>query len=218
MSRQLIKDTRKQLKEYLETFNRSDHKYSEIQIMKWFIIKERLVCAELNKLEDGGEKILTGLFWCPTKYRKALDEKIYEIRMRKNVDGPQISKIEEFDESVFERPTFIETNQFTWPFQEIVNTYGIPLYKEINPAIFAIVTFPFLFGVMFGDVFHGTILLCFAAVLCFKDFPVGSLFRLLQKIRYLLLLMGFFSLYCGFMYNDFTSMPMEAAGPSCYNI
>jgi hypothetical protein len=40
----------------------------------------------------------------------------------------------------------------------------------------------------------------------------------LAKIRYLLLLMGFFSTYCGYIYNDFTSMPLEAAGPSCYDI
>jgi hypothetical protein len=80
-----------QLRGYLESFNRSDNKYSEIQIMKWFIIKERIICQELNKLQDGGEKILTGLFWCPTKYRQILDQKIDEIRQRKNVDGPQIS-------------------------------------------------------------------------------------------------------------------------------
>ena len=84
--------------------------------------------------------------------------------------------------------------------------------------MFAIVSFPFLFGVMFGDVFHGAILLTFATVLCFKEFPIGSMLHGMQKIRYLLLLMGVFSSYCGFMYNDFTSMPMEVAGPSCYDI
>jgi V-type H+-transporting ATPase subunit a len=65
------------------------------------------------------------------------------------------------------QPTYIETNEFTWPFQEIVNTYGVPTYKEVNPAIFATVTFPFLFGVMFGDIFHGAILILFATYLCY---------------------------------------------------
>jgi V-type H+-transporting ATPase subunit a len=41
------------------------------------------------------------------------------------------------------------------------------MYKEVNPAIFAQVTFPFLFGVMFGDMGHGTLLLIFGLGLVF---------------------------------------------------
>ena len=33
---------------------------------------------------------------------------------------------------------------------------------QANPALFACVTFPFLFGVMFGDVGHGTLLFLMA--------------------------------------------------------
>ena len=43
MSQQLIIDTKRQLREYLESFNRTEHRDTEIQIMKWFIIKERVV-------------------------------------------------------------------------------------------------------------------------------------------------------------------------------
>lgn len=53
--------------------------------MKWFVIKEKMICAELNKLEDGGEKILTGLFWCPRKYRDLLEQKVAEIRSKRNL-------------------------------------------------------------------------------------------------------------------------------------
>ena len=68
----------------------------------------------------------------------------------------------EINEDILMRPTYIPTNEFTYAFQEIVNTYGIPRYREINPAIFNIVFFPFLFGVMFGDIGHGIIILLFA--------------------------------------------------------
>lgn len=37
-------------------------------------------------------------------------------------------------------------------------------------------------------------------------------------MRYLLLLMGFFSIFCGVIYNDFTSVPLQLFGQSCYNI
>jgi V-type H+-transporting ATPase subunit a len=32
---------------------------------------------------------------------------------------------------------------------------GMARYKEFNPAVFSVTTFPFLFGVMFGDIGHG---------------------------------------------------------------
>jgi V-type H+-transporting ATPase subunit a len=90
-----------------------------------------------------------------------------------------------------------------------VDTYSIPSYKEINPAIFTTVTFPFLFGVMFGDIFHGALLLAFATYLLWYRHPSPtSLMALLLKLRYLFLLLGLFSLYCGLVYNDFTSIPL----------
>ena len=33
---------------------------------------------------------------------------------------------------------------------------------QVNPAVYTIATFPFLFAVMFGDAGHGTIMLIFA--------------------------------------------------------
>ena len=49
-----------------------------------------------------------------------------------------------------------------------MNTYGVPRYMEINPGLFTVVTFPFLFGVMFGDILHGGLLLFFALYLLFN--------------------------------------------------
>lgn len=65
-------------------------------------------------------------------------------------------------------PTSFSRNAYTCSAQEIVETYGIPRYKEANPSYFTTVTFPFLFGVMFGDIAHGLILFLFGLLLCFK--------------------------------------------------
>jgi V-type H+-transporting ATPase subunit a len=115
-------------------------------------------------------------------------------------------------------PTYFKTNDLIYPFQEIVNTYGIPRYREVNPALFSIVTFPFLFGVMFGDIGHGFLLLLFASYLCIsKEELIASKSSLIPgiKARYLLLLMGFFAFYSGWMYNDFLSIPLNVFG-TCY--
>lgn len=55
----------------------------------------------------------------------------------------------------FKPPTNIITNDMLDVFQLIINTYGVPRYREINPAVFTVASFPILFGVMFGDVGHG---------------------------------------------------------------
>lgn len=59
--------------------------------------------------------------------------------------------------------------------QTIVDAYGIARYREINPAIFTIVTFPFLFAVMFGDVGHGMLMLLVTVYLIAKEKKLATL-------------------------------------------
>jgi V-type H+-transporting ATPase subunit a len=116
-------------------------------------------------------------------------------------------------------PTYFRTNDFTWAFQEIVNTYGIPTYKEVNPSVFACVTFPFLFGVMFGDIGHGFMVFAFGLYLCIKNEQLSSqksALAVMLPARFLILLMGVFATYNGLIYNDFMAIPINAFWGSCY--
>lgn len=47
-------------------------------------------------------------------------------------------------------------------------------YREANPAVYTVITFPFLFAVMFGDWGHGICLLVGALVLIARESKLGS--------------------------------------------
>ncbi len=110
-------------------------------------------------------------------------------------------------------PTKFPENKFTTVFQGIVSSYGTPRYKEINPAVFTIVTFPYLFGVMFGDIGHGIILMIAAMVLILREptltsTKIGEITSMIFSGRYLILAMGFFGVYFGLLYNDFFGLSL----------
>jgi V-type H+-transporting ATPase subunit a len=46
--------------------------------------------------------------------------------------------------------------------------------SQVNPAVFTIMTFPFLFAVMFGDFGHGILLLLFALLLVLSEKSLGK--------------------------------------------
>ena len=111
-------------------------------------------------------------------------------------------------------------NEVTWVFQEIVNTYGTPNYKEVNPSVFAIVTFPFLFGIMFGDIGHGFVLFLIGATLCLLSEVIKKRapgMEGLLGMRYLFLLMGLFATFAGNINNDYMAIPLWL-WDSCYDL
>jgi V-type H+-transporting ATPase subunit a len=155
--------------------------------------------------------------WLPTKYIPKVRETLEEAQKS---SGVRLQSI--LEEIVHQEipPTYFETNKFTSAFQEIVNAYGVPRYKEMNPAVFTIITFPFLFAVMFGDWGHGIILTLFAASLCIfekklaKVAAKSELFGMLFQGRYIVLLMGLFSIWTGLLYNDIFGLAIDICGTS----
>lgn len=97
----------------------------------------------------------------------------------------------------------------------MVDTYGIPTYKEANPMLVSLVTFPILFGMMFGDIGHGSIMFFFGLYLTLShDTKNPGTFGV---ARYFVLTNGLAAVYCGLIYNEFFAMKLNIFD-SCFDI
>jgi len=201
----------------LRSFDRLDDKEarrdepntSAIFIYKMFLAKEKAVYTTLNCIKMQ-ESTFIGYFWAPLE-----DEARIEAELKLKYASVIITPDNRFN---LQRPTYIKTNKVTDVYQMVVDTYGIPAYREANPALLTIITFPFFFGMMFGDMGHGSIVLTFAILATlFPSMFRGGLLEPALYARYLLLLMGIMAFYCGFIYNEWFAIPTNFFG-SCYDI
>uniref|UniRef100_A0A8C5DB57 V-type proton ATPase subunit a n=1 Tax=Gouania willdenowi TaxID=441366 RepID=A0A8C5DB57_GOUWI len=151
------------------------------------------------------DKCLIAEAWCPTAKLPELQSALREGGRK---SGSTVDSFYNRLPPPVAPPTLFPLNSFTEGFQNIVDAYGVASYREVNPAVYTIITFPFLFAVMFGDVGHG-LLMSLAAlwmVLEEKDPKLknssNEIFRMMFGGRYLILLMGLFSVYTGAVYNE----------------
>lgn len=181
----------------------------------WVVRREKATYHTLNLFRSDVGNFLRGQGWILKdsvgNARNALDKAQGQLNL------PNTSMIEPVMEIWPTPPTHFRTNKFTDAYQEFVNTYGIPRYREINPALFTAATFPFLFGVMYGDVGHGSCLVIGASYLILtekkaEDRGLDEMMKGMYGARYMLFMMGIYSVYCGLVYDDFFSLAMNLFG------
>lgn len=192
----------------------------------WIVIikKEKAVYQTLNQFSfDSARKTLIAEAWCPTNALPLIKSTLQDVNNRVGLSVPSI--INEI-KTTKTPPTYQKTNRFTEGFQTIINAYGTAKYQEVNPGLPTIVTFPFLFAVMFGDLGHGFIMFCAALAMIRWEKSLkkvkDELFGMIFYGRYIVLMMGLYSMYTGLVYNDIFSRSMSLfesawAWPEDYN-
>ncbi|KAL3967247.1 tankyrase [Sarotherodon galilaeus] len=200
-----------------------DHRQRVLQAasktMRVWFIKVRKMKAIYHTLNlcniDVTQKCLIAEVWCPVS---DLDSIQFALRRGTERSGSTVPSILNRMQTKQTPPTFNKTNKFTSGFQNIVDAYGIGSYREINPAPYTIITFPFLFAVMFGDMGHGLLMTCAALYLVIRESRLlaqksdNEMFNMIFAGRYIILLMGIFSVYTGVIYNDCFSKSLNMFG------
>ena len=179
------------------------------------VSREKAVYHEMNKFKsDVSAKALVAHAWTPVWADPTIEQALSEGSSRA---GASVSAFFSVVETSAPPPTYFVTNKYTAGFQALIDAYGMASYQEANPGVFALVTFPVLFGIMFGDVGHGIILTLFAGMVVAFEKKIGNaaipeMARTLFNGRYLILAMGVMSIYAGLLYNDCFGLSLDLFG------
>lgn len=124
--------------------------------------------------------------WVPESAKKNVQQVLskYDDMFVNFLDG---------EDSGLTPPTKLKNNKFFKPFELLVNMYGTPNYKELDPTMFFGLTYMLLFGAMFGDLGQGAVMFLAGILLAkLKDKMMGGL---LERI-------GFSSMVFGILYGS----------------
>lgn len=189
---------------------------SLLEEWKMFCQKEKAVYATLNQFQ-GRDMTLRCDCWIPRDKEEEVRSILKEVSADPSGDEQASAfLLVEKGRPAAMPPTYFKTTEFTEPSQVMVDTYGIPRYQEANPAVLTTITFPFLFGVMYGDIGHGLCVMLMGLWLVCRAKALkqdrSSAFHSAVKYRYMVFLMGFFAFFGGFMYNDWFSLGLDIFG------
>ncbi|HET9591165.1 MAG TPA: V-type ATPase 116kDa subunit family protein [Anaerolineales bacterium] len=94
-------------------------------------------------------------------------------------------------------PVALTTNRWLRPIQMLVTTYGRPSYGELDPTWLMALTFPLLFGAMFGDLGQGLVLFLLGILI-----DRGIILKAMSSLGLLIAYCGASAAIFGYLYGS----------------
>ncbi len=115
----------------------------------------------------GGLVLLEG--WVPVSRTSEIQKKLtdhLEYAFQIQFETPNTDEVEQV-------PTLLKQSKFVKPFQVLVSQYGLPQYGEYDPGVLFAVSYTLMFGMMFGDVGHGVVIIALSLLFRTKLRSIG---------------------------------------------
>jgi V/A-type H+-transporting ATPase subunit I len=132
--------------------------------------------------------------WIPASDVSTMEKHIGEItggRYVLQTTPPDVSTEEQI-------PVLLRHPRLLRPFGMLVETYGLPNYREFEPTLFVALSYIVMFGMMFGDAGHGAVL-----AVCGLIALLACRSRKARDMGVLLLFGGFSSIIFGVVYGSY---------------
>jgi V/A-type H+-transporting ATPase subunit I len=166
----------------------------QLQTLLWRVRASRMLADAMVRF---GKLRYTYLIvgWVPTSNLDALTQRLRRVSEDILIEATP-SRRGQMDRDV---PVALANPGILHAFQQLVTTYGRPRYAEVDPTFLLTLTFPLLFGAMFGDVGHGLVLVLVGGLLASRK--VRAL-RGLANLGTVIAVCGLVAIAFGFLYGS----------------
>jgi V/A-type H+-transporting ATPase subunit I len=132
--------------------------------------------------------------WVPTK-----DLELVQSDMDGATNGHVIVAVDASEGADIEKvPVALKNPLPTRPLEVLINAFSIPKYNELDPTTLMTFMYPFLFGLMLGDIGYGLIVIALGLILSRRIKSKG-----LHDLAVISVYAGAFSVVFGFIFNEF---------------
>ncbi len=185
-SKQAIFGLEAQLKKLGDAHN------AELQKLWWDVHVSRLMADAIARFGQLRHTYVV-VGWVPTAELQALTERLKAASKEILIETMPTERTVHSANV----PVALTNNKWLKPIQELITTYGRPGYGELDPTFMVMLTFPILYGAMFGDLGQGLLMMLVGALAHKRIFMKG-----LQSIGLLLVYCGFFASVFGTLYGS----------------
>jgi len=136
-----------------------------------------------------------------SKSDKIKKGKVKPILKEGQTEEIETDEDEEKKEDLREKtPTIMKNFFLVRPFETITKMYGTPTYSEIDPTPIIAITFPILFGLMFGDIGHGLVLIISGLI---GGLVLRKRGKDVVNLSWIIFFCGWAAFFVGFLYGEF---------------